>query len=88
MGTQGEESEKHPESSQEPSTSGSEPAEARGSRGGRALVNKYGSRYMAEIGRKGSHSVVKKYGLRFYSEIASRNKGVKKRRASGSDEQE
>jgi hypothetical protein len=49
------------------------------SRGGRAVVEKYGAKHMAELGRKGSHAVVKKYGLRFYSEIASRNKGVKKR---------
>jgi general stress protein YciG len=51
-----------------------------GSRGGQAVVNKYGKEHMAEIGRKGSKAVVKKYGLRFYSEIAARNKGVKKRR--------
>ena len=50
------------------------------SRGGRAVVEKYGTDHMANIGRKGSRAVVKKYGLRFYSEIAARNKGVKKRR--------
>ena len=53
---------------------------ATGSRGGQAVVDKYGKEHMAEIGRKGSKAVVKKYGLRFYSEIAARNKGVKKRR--------
>jgi general stress protein YciG len=50
------------------------------SRGGRAVVDKYGKEHMAEIGRKGSRAVVRKYGLRFYSEIAARNKGVKKNR--------
>jgi hypothetical protein len=53
-----------------------------GSRGGKAVVDKYGKEHMAEIGRKGSKAVVKKYGLRFYSEIAARNKGVKKRRST------
>jgi len=48
--------------------------------GGRAVVEKYGREYMADLGRKGSRAVVKKYGLRFYSEIAARNKGVRKRR--------
>lgn len=51
------------------------------SRGGQAVVSKYGSEHMANIGRKGSRAVIKKYGLRFYSEIAARNKGVRKRRA-------
>ncbi|MGV3720663.1 MAG: hypothetical protein ACO1SX_07110 [Actinomycetota bacterium] len=60
-------------------TAEAEPDETPASRGGRAVVEKYGAKHMAEIGRKGSHAVVKKYGLRFYSEIASRNKGVKKR---------
>jgi hypothetical protein len=55
------------------------------SRGGRAVVEKYGNEHMATIGRKGSRAVVKKYGLRFYSEIAARNKGVKKRRESEPD---
>jgi hypothetical protein len=50
------------------------------SRGGRAVVEKYGSGHMAAIGRKGSRAVVQKYGLKFYSEIAARNKGVKKRK--------
>jgi hypothetical protein len=50
------------------------------SQGGRAVVEKYGRDYMADIGRKGSQAVIRKYGLRFYSEIAARNKGVKKRR--------
>ena len=50
------------------------------SRGGKAIVDKYGKEYMSALGRKGSRAVVKKYGLRFYSEIAARNKGVKKRR--------
>lgn len=59
-----------------------EPETSPASHGGRALVNKYGTKHMAEIGRKGSQAVVKKYGLRFYSEIASRNRGVKKRRAA------
>ena len=57
---------------------GDGPAQA--SRGGRAVVDKYGKEHMAEIGRKGSRAVVRKYGLRFYSEIAARNKGVKKNR--------
>ncbi|MFN3650199.1 MAG: hypothetical protein ACK47B_11525 [Armatimonadota bacterium] len=51
--------------------------------GGRAVVDKYGSEHMAKIGRRGSQAVIRKYGLRFYSEIAARNKGVKKRRATG-----
>jgi len=50
------------------------------SRGGKAIVEKYGKEYMSDLGRKGSRAVVRKYGLRFYSEIAARNKGVKKRR--------
>ena len=50
------------------------------SRGGKAIVEKYGREYMSDLGRKGSRAVVRKYGLRFYSEIAARNKGVKKRR--------
>jgi hypothetical protein len=50
------------------------------SRGGQAVVQKYGSEHMSRLGRKGSRAVVRKYGLRFYSEIAARNKGVKKRR--------
>lgn len=58
-----------------------EAASVVGSRGGQAVVDKYGKEHMAEIGRKGSKAVVKKYGLRFYSEIAARNKGVKKRRS-------
>ncbi len=52
------------------------------SRGGRAVVEKYGKEHMAKIGRKGSNAVIRKYGLRFYSEIAARNKGVKKRRSA------
>jgi hypothetical protein len=51
------------------------------SRGGKAVVEKYGTEHMSRLGRKGSRAVVKKYGLRFYSEIAARNKGVKKRRS-------
>jgi hypothetical protein len=50
------------------------------SKGGQAVVSKYGSEHMASIGRKGSRAVIKKYGLRFYSEIAARNKGVRKQR--------
>jgi uncharacterized protein len=69
--------------------SGAEAAESRrgahlpevASRGGQAVVSKYGPEHMASIGRKGSRAVIKKYGLRFYSEIAARNKGVRKRRA-------
>lgn len=57
-------------------------APASTSRGGKAVVEKYGKEHMATIGRKGSNAVVKKYGLRFYSEIAGRNKGVKKRRSA------
>lgn len=55
---------------------------AQAGQGGRAVVEKYGKDYMAELGRRGSQAVVRKYGLRFYSEIAARNKGVKKRRAA------
>jgi len=51
------------------------------SKGGQAVVSKYGSDHMSTIGRKGSRAVIKKYGLRFYSEIAARNKGVRKNRA-------
>lgn len=64
-----------------------EAAPAIGSRGGQAVVDKYGKEHMAEIGRKGSKAVVKKYGLRFYSEIAARNKGVKKRRSGPTEPQ-
>jgi general stress protein YciG len=60
-------------------------APAQASRGGRAVVDKYGKEHMAEIGRKGSRAVVKKYGLKFYSEIAARNKGVKKTRRPAPD---
>lgn len=62
-------------------------APAVGSRGGQAVVDKYGKEHMAEIGRKGSKAVVRKYGLRFYSEIAARNKGVKKRRVAPTEPQ-
>jgi hypothetical protein len=55
------------------------------SQGGRAVVQKYGRDYMADLGRKGSRAVIRKYGLRFYSEIAARNKGVKKRRQANGD---
>ena len=55
------------------------------SHGGRAVVEKYGRDYMADLGRKGSRAVIRKYGLRFYSEIAARNKGVKKRRQANGD---
>lgn len=55
------------------------------SRGGQAVVEKYGRDYMSSLGKRGSRALVKKYGLRFYSEIAARNKGVKKRRASDTD---
>lgn len=55
------------------------------SRGGQAVVEKYGKEHMAALGKRGSHAVMRKYGLRFYSEIAARNKGVKKRRKSDSE---
>jgi hypothetical protein len=52
------------------------------SKGGHAVVQKYGREHMSQLGKQGSRAVVRKYGLRFYSEIAARNKGVKKRRAA------
>ena len=61
----------------EKNSTGNEPA---ASRGGLAVVEKYGREYMSDLGRRGSRAVVRRYGLRFYSEIAARNKGVKKRR--------
>jgi hypothetical protein len=50
------------------------------SKGGRAVVAKYGADHMRAIGLKGASAVTAKYGLRHYSEIAARNRGVKKRR--------
>ena len=55
------------------------------SRGGQAVVQKYGKEHMSALGKRGSHAVLRKYGLRFYSEIAARNKGVKKRRKTDLD---
>jgi hypothetical protein len=49
------------------------------SKGGQAVVEKYGREHMSQLGKQGSRAVVRKYGLRFYSEIAARNKGVPKR---------
>lgn len=63
-----------------PSLELDERTEPAASRGGQAVVEKYGREYMSKLGRRGSHAVIRRYGLRFYSEIAARNKGVKKRR--------
>ena len=63
-----------------PSGESNERSEPAASRGGQAVVEKYGREYMSKLGRRGSHAVIRRYGLRFYSEIAARNKGVKKRR--------
>lgn len=85
MATQGDEDASREEYSSPEIQPAAEPDQAPASRGGRAVVEKYGAKHMAEIGRKGSRAVVKKYGLRFYSEIASRNKGVKKRPRAEAD---
>jgi len=50
------------------------------SQGGRAVVEKYGAEYMAQIGKRGAKSVAEKYGPGFYAEMGARNRGVKKRR--------
>jgi len=79
LATQGDEDARRAENGEETPKPAGDANEAPSSRGGRALVEKYGAGHMAAIGRKGSRAVVRKYGLRFYSEIAARNKGVKKR---------
>jgi hypothetical protein len=55
------------------------------SRGGRAVVQKYGSEHMARLGRLGARTVAERYGPGFYAEMGARNKGVKKRRRRSDD---